>query len=137
MSSRKGDAGEEFHAQAVVEIVVEVRAGGNDPVHETGLHQGDDGGGAETGGGQRAGERQADGAFVGEHLVREEAAGFPEAGGVVGLEGGVDQVGDSGVFFDRRGQEAGELFVERGHGKGGRRKDQKFCLWSADSWKDA
>ena len=65
----EGGTGEEFHAEAVVEVVVEVRAGGDDPVHEARFHQRDDGGGAEAGGGQRAGERQADGAVVGEHLV--------------------------------------------------------------------
>ena len=114
MSSRKATSGEKLHAEAVVEVVVEVRAGGDDPVHETGLHQRDDGGGAESGGGQRAGERQADGAVLGEHLVGVQAAGFPEAGGVVGLEGGVDQVGDADTFFDGRGQQAGELFIKHG-----------------------
>ena len=100
-----------------MEVVVEVRAGGNNPVHETGLHQRDDGGAAQTGGGECAGESEADRAILGEHLFREQAAGLAEAGGVVGLEGGVDEVGDFHAFFDGCGQEAGKLLVERGHGK--------------------
>ncbi len=49
-------AGVKFHAQAEMEVMIEVCARGDDPVHEPCLHQGDDGGAAEASGGQSAGE---------------------------------------------------------------------------------
>ena len=86
-----------------MEIVVQIGAGGDDPIDEARLEQRDNGGAAEAGGCKRAGERQADGAVIREHLTAEEPAGLTQAGGVVGLEGAVDEIGHPHPAGDRRG----------------------------------
>ena len=60
--------------QGEVEVVVEVRAGGDDPVDEAGLDQRDDARSSPAGGRQRAGEAHADGHVGLEHLLREQPA---------------------------------------------------------------
>ncbi len=53
--------------------------------------------------------------FAGDHLLREKPARLGEPAAVVGLEGGVDQVGGFHPFADRFRQQARELFVQRTH----------------------
>ena len=88
--------------QREVHVVIQIRAGGNDPVHETRLDQRDDAGAAEAGRRQRAGDAHADGHIGVEHAVGEKLAGFLEPRGVVGEENLVDDVGQ--LFL------AGEVF---------------------------
>ena len=83
----KRRAAVEREVQRVVEIVIEIRAGADDEVHQPALHQLDDAA-AKACGRQRAGDRQADGRVVRrrQHLVGEDAARLAEPGGVEGLE---------------------------------------------------
>jgi|GEM_PF-4133181 len=74
--------------------MVEIRARGDDPVDESRLDERDERRHAKAGGGERAGEREADGDIGLEHFVGEELRGFAEAGGVVGEEGAFDEVDD-------------------------------------------
>ena len=63
--------------QREVHVVVEVGAGGDDPIHEAGLDERDDAGAAHAGGRERAREAHADGDVGAEHLLGEELAGLP------------------------------------------------------------
>ena len=94
-------------------VVVEVRTGGDDPVHEAGFHERDEAALAEARGGERAGERQADEAVAGEHFLREELRGLAQAAAVVGEHRLVDEIGGGDVLADAEGVEArvgGEFF---------------------------
>src|SRR5262249_46209118 len=93
---------EQVHAQGVVRVVVEVRAGRDDPVDEPGLDQRDEAAHAEAGRRERSAERQPDRAVAGEHLAGEELAALAEPAGVVREERGVEQVGGGDVRGDGR-----------------------------------
>ena len=79
--------------EGVVGVVIEVGAGGDDPVDEPRPDQGDQAAHAEPGGGQRPGDRQPDRASGLEHLPREDPADLAQPAGVVAQERLVDQVG--------------------------------------------
>ena len=111
----EGRAGVELHAEAVMEIVVEIRAGRDDPVDKARVHQRHDRGFAQPRRRQRAGERHADRPLAGDHLLREEPARLREPAAVVGLEGGVDEVGDVDPFLHGAREQPWKLFVERAH----------------------
>ena len=108
----KGRPGKKVHAESVVEVVVKIRAGRDDPVHKTGLHQRHDRRRSEPGRGERPGERHADRPVFGEHFFGEKAAALREARAVVGLECAVDQIAHAHVFRDRFRQQAGKFFVQ-------------------------
>ncbi len=76
-----------------MEVVIEIGAGADHEVDQPAVHQLDDAA-AEPGGGERAGDGQADGgvAFRGQHLVGVDVAGFGEAPGVERLEAPLDQL---------------------------------------------
>ena len=99
-------------------VVVKICARGNDPVHESSLHERDDRGFSQARRSERAGERHADDAIADEHFAGEKAARFGEAAAVVGLVGGVDEIGHARAFADRLGEEARELFVQGSHARG-------------------
>ena len=88
----------EREVQRVVQVVVEVGAGADHEVDQAAVHQLDDAA-AETGRGQRAGDRQADGGVVlrRQHLVGEDVAGLRQPAGVEGLEAAVDELADLGA----------------------------------------
>ena len=73
-------------------VVVEVRAGRDDPVDEARLDERDERRHAEPRRRERAGERQADGDVGLEHLLREELARLAQPRRVVGEERPVDQI---------------------------------------------
>ena len=77
-------------ADAEVRVVVEVRAGGDDPVDEAGFDERDQRGDSESRGRQRAGERQPDRDLRLQHLLGEELAGFAQPRGVVSEKRFVD-----------------------------------------------
>ena len=79
--------------EAEMRVVIEVRARGDDPVHESRLDERDERRHAESRRREGAGEGEADGDVGLEHLRREQLAGFAESCSVVRLEGAVDQVG--------------------------------------------
>ena len=99
--------------QREVQVVVEVRAGGDDPVHEAGLDQRHDGGAAQAGRRERAREAHADGDVRLQHLLGEELAAFLEPRAVVGEEGVVDEVGELLLAGEVLGQDAlaGQVLV--------------------------
>ena len=84
--------------QRVVQVVIEVRAGGDDEVDQPALHHLDDAA-AEAGRRQRAGDRQPDRRVVlrRQHLVGEDLARLAEPRGVERLESLVDQLPDLGA----------------------------------------
>jgi hypothetical protein len=96
----------EREVQAEVGVVVEVRAGGDDPVDEAGLDERDDAGDADAGGGEGAGQGHADRDAVADHLLGEEAAGVAQAAAVVGEEMAVDQFLDGESGGDGVGEDA-------------------------------
>ena len=79
--------------QRVMEVVVEIRTGGNDEVDEPALHHLDDAA-AEPGRRQRAGYREPDrGVLLGiQHLLREDRARLGQARGVERLKSFVDEM---------------------------------------------
>ena len=84
--------------QRVVQVVVQVRAGADDEIHQPALHEFHEAA-AEARRGEGAGDRQPDRRVVlrQEHLVREDPAGFTQPGGVEGLKALVDQLPDVGA----------------------------------------
>src|SRR5450759_160798 len=74
-------------------VVIEIRAGRDDPVDESGLDERNQRGHAKARRRERAAERHADRHVWGEHLPGEQLAGLPEARAVIGEEGPVDQIG--------------------------------------------
>ena len=88
--------------QREVQVVVKIRAGGNDPVHESRLDERDDAGAAEAGGRERTGNAHADGHVRRKHPFGEKLARFLEPRGIVGEEHLVNDVGQ--LFL------AGEVF---------------------------
>ncbi len=99
--------GVELHVQAVVQVVIEVGAGGDDPIDEAGLHQRDETRFAQAGRRERAGEAQADEAVAREHFVGQEFGGLAETAAVVSEEGAVDQIGGGNIFAHAGGIETG------------------------------
>ena len=89
-----------------MDVVVEVGAGGDDPVDESRFDEGDETGDAEAGGHERAGKADADESVAGQHFLGEQFAAFAKAGGVVGLEGIGDELGGAGAFRGGPGVEA-------------------------------
>ena len=92
--------------QREVHVVVENRAGGDDPVDEAGLDERNDGGAAQAGRRQRAGEAHADGDIGLQHLLGEKLAAFLETRAVVGQKGVVDEVGELLLAGEILGQDA-------------------------------
>ena len=80
--------------QREVHVVIEIGAGGHNPVHETGLDERHDGRATHARWRERAGEAHADGDIRSEHFLREELAAFLEPRAVVGEKGFVHQVGE-------------------------------------------
>jgi hypothetical protein len=78
-----------------VQVVVEIRAGADDEVHETALHHRHHAT-AQPGGRHRPGHRQANRRLVlrRQHLVHEDAAGFTQPAGVERLKAVVDEIAD-------------------------------------------
>ena len=91
-SSRNGDPAVEREVQRVVQVVVEVRAGADDEVHQAAFHQLDEAA-AKPGRRERPGDGEADGRVVGrvQHLVREDVAGLGQPRAVERLEPLVDE----------------------------------------------
>ena len=58
----------ELHIEAVMDVVVEVGARGDDPVDEAGFDEGDETGNAQAGGHERPRETDADQTVAGQHL---------------------------------------------------------------------
>ena len=83
----------EREADAEVRVVIEVRAGRDDPVDEARAHERDERRDAESRRRQRAGEREADGHVRLQHLPREELARLAQTPRVVGQESLVHEVG--------------------------------------------
>ena len=112
--------------QRVVQVVVEVRAGADHEIDETAVHQLDDAA-AQPGGGQCAGQREADGRVVGriQHPVREDVACFRQPPGVERLEPFVDQRADAGVT------PAGGSSGSACRGDDGRQGNRKFLASGA------
>ena len=98
-----GPALVERQVEREVGVVVEVGAGGDDPVHEPGLDQRDQAAHAQPGGGQSPGERQADRAIGLEQLAGEDLADLAQPAGVVAQERVIDQVGGDLPAGDSRG----------------------------------
>jgi len=94
-------------------VVIQIRAGGDDPIHEAGLDQRDQARLAEAGGGGRAGEADADEAVVRQHFLREELRRFAQPPAVVSEHDLVNEVGGGNVLAHAERVEArvgGELF---------------------------
>ena len=106
-------AGIKLHAEAVVQIVIKIRAGGDDPVHEAGFHERNEADFPKARRRERAGEAHADEAVVRQHLFGEQLRRFAQAPAVVSEKGLVDQVGGGNVFADAERIEAriGRKFV--------------------------
>ena len=98
----------ELHVEAIMDVVVEVGAGGDDPVDEARFDEGDEAGFAEAGGHEGAREADPDQTVAGQHLLREQFAALAETGGVVGLEGVGDELGCAGAPGGGPGVEARE-----------------------------
>ena len=92
-----------LETNAEMRIVVQIRAGRNDPVDKPGTHQWNDCGHAEAGRSHRTGKAHADSDIVRQHAFGEELAGFAKARGIVGVEGLIDQIGNGDIGVDRRG----------------------------------
>ena len=58
----------QIQIQAVMQIVIEIGTGRNDPVDKTRLHPRDETGFPETGGSERSGKTHAQGPLMGQHL---------------------------------------------------------------------
>ncbi len=67
----KRRAAVQLHVEAVMDVVVEVGARGDDPVDEAGFDEGDEAGFAQAGRHERAGEADADQSVARQHLLRE------------------------------------------------------------------
>ena len=112
-SSRNGDPEKRWHAEPVVQIVVEIRAGGDDPIHKLRLSSGGTIADAPSPAGVSAPVRDMPTVpFFASIFPAEQAAAFREPGAIIGLECAVDEIGGGAVFFDRAGQEAGKFFVQ-------------------------
>jgi hypothetical protein len=103
--------------QREVHVVIQIRARGDDPVHESGLDGRHNAGTAHARWRQRAGEAHADGHVGREHAVREKLAAFFEARAVVGEKGFVHRVGQLLLAGDVFGPNAlaRHEFVPVGH----------------------
>ena len=67
-------------------VVIDVGPGGDDPVHEAGLHQRNERRVPESRGGERAADGEPHRYVRLQHLVREDVARLPKPGRVVGEE---------------------------------------------------
>ena len=92
--------------ESEMRVVIEIRAGRDDPVDEAALDERNERRHAESGRRERAGERHADRDVGLEHLLREQLARFAQTRRVVGEEGVVDQIGGRLGAVDRRGIDA-------------------------------
>jgi hypothetical protein len=94
----EGRSAMEREVQRVVQVVIQVRAGADDEIHQPAFHQFNDAA-AEARRRERAGDRQPDRGVVlrQKHLVRENPAGLTQPGCVEGLKPFVDQVPDVGA----------------------------------------
>jgi hypothetical protein len=90
------------HAQPVMQIVIKIGPGGNDPIHEPRAHQRDQARFAQAGRSQGARQAQADDAVVGQHFFRQQFGRLAQASAVVGQERFVHQIGGGHVFADAR-----------------------------------
>ena len=81
--------------QRVVQVVIQVRAGTDDEIHQPAIHHLDHAA-ADAGRRHGTGDRQANRrVFLGiEHLVGEDAAGLGQSRGVERLKAFIDQVAD-------------------------------------------
>ena len=102
----------QVHAEAEVEVVVEICAGGDDPVDESCLEEWNDGRSAEARRCESAGEGHADGPVCCDHFFGEQTAGFGEATSVVCLECAVDEVGCGDAFADGFWEKPRETLVQ-------------------------
>src|SRR5688500_1066634 len=100
----KGRAVMKLQTDAEMSVVVEVGAGGNHPIDEAVLNQGNQASPSLAGWRQGAAERNPDGAVVQQHFLRVQAAGFAQPAGVVGGVDIVDQVRQGGLCSDRIGK---------------------------------
>ena len=76
-----------------MQVVIHIRAGGGDPVHETVVHQRNDGGRSQAGRGQGPGQAQTHGHILLGIFVPQQMAGRPQPAAVVGVQV-VDQFDD-------------------------------------------
>src|SRR5271157_4283531 len=100
-----GPALVERQVQRVVGVMVEVGAGGDDPVHEPGRDQWNQAAHAQPGRSERAGDGQADGAVWFQELAGENLADLAQSPRVVAQEGMIDQVGGDFPARDRGGSD--------------------------------
>ena len=89
-----------LHVQSVMQIVIKIRARGNNPVHEAGLHQRNQTGFSQAGRSQRAGQAHADEAVVRQHFFREQLGRFAKTSAVVSQKRLIDQISSGNVFAD-------------------------------------
>ena len=107
------------HVQAVVQIVIKIGAGGNDPIHEPRAHERNQARFAQAGRRQRAGQAHADQAVARQHFFRQQLGRLAQAPAVVGQKRLIDQIGGGNIFADAQRIEA------RISGKFGR-----LCSWA-------
>ena len=117
----------EAHVETVMKVVIEIGSGGNDPIDQSGPHQGNDAGFAESRGGERAGEAQAHGTVVGQHLFDEQLRRLPDAARVVGHEGLINEIGRGDVAPDPKGVDARVGGEFSGRGAGAAHKQIREC----------
>src|SRR5436309_1979861 len=84
--------------EAVVQIVIQVCSGGDDPIDEAGFHERDEARFAEARRRERAGEAHPDEAVVGQHFFDEQSGRFTETPAVVSQETLVDEIGGGNVL---------------------------------------
>src|SRR6185436_12170936 len=90
-----------------VGVVVEIRAGREDPIDESRLHQRNDRAHAESGGRQRTCDRKRHGHVIVEHALDQESRALTQPRAVVGEKGLIDQIGRRFLAGDRLGIDAG------------------------------
>jgi hypothetical protein len=80
-------------AETEMRVVIEIRAGRDDPIDEPALDQRNERRHAQAGGRERTGQRHADSDVRLEHFFREQPTGFAKPRGVVREKRVVDQIG--------------------------------------------
>ena len=103
----------ELHSETVVQIMVKVRAGTDDPVHKARFHQRNDGRLAKARRSECAGERHADRGIAGDHLLREESASLREASAVVCFKRVIHELRNAQAFADGVWKKTWKFFVQR------------------------
>ncbi len=86
--------------QPEVRVVVEIRAGRNDPVDESSFYERNERRHSQPRRSERAGDREPDRDIGFEHLAGEELASLAKSRGVVGEVRSVDQLGDCFLAID-------------------------------------